>query len=43
MRRIRQLLTGERGVTRSQIVGRGDGRPDAVNHPDHDYGDGDDA
>ena len=34
MRRIRQLLTGELGVARSQI---------AVNHPDHDYGAGDDA
>ncbi|NML86142.1 hypothetical protein [Polaromonas sp.] len=43
MRRIRQLLTGELGVARSQIAGRGDGEPIAVNHPDHDYGDGDDA
>ena len=43
MRRIRQLLTGELGVARSQIAGRGDGEPIAVNHPDHDYGAGDDA
>ena len=39
MRRIRQLLTGELGVARSQIVGRGYWKLDAVNHPDHDYGD----
>jgi NADPH-dependent ferric siderophore reductase len=39
MRRIRQLLTGELGLARSQIVGRGYWKLGAVNHPDHDYGD----
>ena len=39
MRRIRQLLTGELGIDRKQIVGRGYWKLDAVNHPDHDYGD----
>jgi NADPH-dependent ferric siderophore reductase len=39
MRRIRQLLTEELGVDRSRIVGRGYWKLDAVNHPDHDYGD----
>ena len=39
MRRIRQLLTGELSVARSQIVGRGYWKLDAVNHLDHDYGD----
>jgi NADPH-dependent ferric siderophore reductase len=39
MRRIRQLLIGELGVDRSRIVGRGYWKLDAVNHPDHDYGD----
>ena len=38
MRRIRQVLTGELGVDRKQIVGRGYWKLDAVNHPDHDYG-----
>ena len=38
MRRIRQLLTVELGVARSQIVGRGYWKLGAVNHPDHDYG-----
>ena len=38
MRRIRQLLTGELGLPRSQIVGRGYWKLGAVNHPDHDYG-----
>jgi NADPH-dependent ferric siderophore reductase len=39
MRRIRQYLWDERGVARSQIVGRGYWKLDAINHPDHDYGD----
>jgi NADPH-dependent ferric siderophore reductase len=39
MRRIRQLLIDELGVARSRIVGRGYWKLDAVNHPDHDYGD----
>jgi NADPH-dependent ferric siderophore reductase len=39
MRRIRKLLTDELGVDRSRIVGRGYWKLDAVNHPDHDYGD----
>lgn len=39
MRRIRLLLTGELGVARGQIVGRGYWKLGAVNHPDHDYGD----
>lgn len=39
MRRIRQLLIDELGVSRSQIVGRGYWKLDVVNHPDHDYGD----
>lgn len=38
MRRIRQLLTDELGVDRSQIVGRGYWKLGNVNHPDHDYG-----
>lgn len=38
MRRIRNLLIDELGVNRSQIVGRGYWKLDAVNHPDHDYG-----
>lgn len=38
MRRIRQLLTDELGITRSNIVGRGYWKLDTVNHPDHDYG-----
>ena len=38
MRSIRQLLTGELGVDRRQIVGRGYWKLDAINHPDHDYG-----
>ena len=38
MRRIRQLLTTELGVDRSQIIGRGYWKLDTVNHPDHDYG-----
>ena len=38
MRRIRQLLVDELGVQRSRIVGRGYWKLDAVNHPDHDYG-----
>jgi len=38
MRRIRQLLISELGVERSRIVGRGYWKLDAVNHPDHDYG-----
>ena len=40
MRSIRQLLTGELGVDRKQIVGRGYWKLDTVNHPDHDYGEG---
>ncbi|MDB5867849.1 MAG: FAD-binding 9, siderophore-interacting [Polaromonas sp.] len=39
MRRIRQLLTDELGVARSQITGRGYWKLGTVNHPDHDYGD----
>ncbi|MEO6321585.1 MAG: siderophore-interacting protein [Polaromonas sp.] len=39
MRRIRQLLTDELGVARSQITGRGYWKLGNVNHPDHDYGD----
>ncbi|OOG45006.1 siderophore-interacting protein [Polaromonas sp. A23] len=39
MRRIRQLLIDELGVSRGQIVGRGYWKLDVVNHPDHDYGD----
>ncbi|MDQ3270643.1 MAG: hypothetical protein M3Q12_00545 [Pseudomonadota bacterium] len=39
MRRIRQQLVDELGVSRSQIVGRGYWKLDVVNHPDHDYGD----
>ncbi|MFN3570963.1 MAG: siderophore-interacting protein, partial [Polaromonas sp.] len=38
MRRLRQLLIDELGVERSRIVGRGYWKLDAVNHPDHDYG-----
>ncbi|MES2385883.1 MAG: siderophore-interacting protein [Pseudomonadota bacterium] len=38
MRRLRQLLVDELGVERSRIVGRGYWKLDAVNHPDHDYG-----
>lgn len=38
MRRLRGLLTGELGVARSQIVGRGYWKLSTVNHPDHDYG-----
>ncbi|MES2511108.1 MAG: siderophore-interacting protein [Pseudomonadota bacterium] len=38
MRRIRQLLVDELGITRSNIVGRGYWKLDTVNHPDHDYG-----
>lgn len=38
MRRLRQLLTDELGVARSQIVGRGYWKLSTVNHPDHDYG-----
>ena len=39
MRRIRQVLSTELGVGRSQIMGRGYWKLDTVNHPDHDYGD----
>ncbi|MDP3171158.1 MAG: siderophore-interacting protein [Polaromonas sp.] len=39
MRRIRKLLIDELGVDRGRIVGRGYWKLDAVNHPDHDYGD----
>ena len=39
MRRIRQQLIDELGVSRSQIVSRGYWKLDVVNHPDHDYGD----
>lgn len=39
MRRIRELLTSELGLPRSQIVGRGYWKLGTVNHPDHDYGD----
>ncbi|MGQ2979261.1 MAG: siderophore-interacting protein [Polaromonas sp.] len=38
MRRLRQVLVDELGVERSRIVGRGYWKLDAVNHPDHDYG-----
>jgi NADPH-dependent ferric siderophore reductase len=41
MRRIRQLLIEELGVDRSRIVGRGYWKLGTVNHPDHDYGEGD--
>ena len=41
MRRIRKLLQDELGVDRQQIVGRGYWKLDTVNHPDHDYGEGD--
>ena len=40
MRRIRQVLSGELGVDRKQIMGRGYWKLDATNHPDHDYGEG---
>lgn len=39
MRRIRQLLTDELGIDRSQITGRGYWKLGNMNHPDHDYGD----
>ncbi|MDB5930677.1 MAG: FAD-binding 9, siderophore-interacting [Polaromonas sp.] len=39
MRRLRQLLTADKGVARSQIVGRGYWKLGTMNHPDHDYGD----
>ncbi len=39
MRRIRELLTSELGLGRSQIVGRGYWKLGTINHPDHDYGD----
>lgn len=39
MRRLRRLLTDAHGLARSQIVCRGYWKLDAVNHPDHDYGD----
>lgn len=39
MRSIRKLLIDELGVDRKQIVGRGYWKLDTVNHPDHDYGD----
>ena len=38
MRRIRELLAGELGVDRKKIVSRGYWKLDAINHPDHDYG-----
>lgn len=38
MRRLRQLLTDELGIARSQITGRGYWKLGNVNHPDHDYG-----
>ncbi len=38
MRRIRQVLTSELGVQKQQIIGRGYWKLDAINHPDHDYG-----
>ena len=41
MRRIRQLLIEELGVDRSHIIGRGYWKLNTVNHPDHDYGEGD--
>ena len=41
MRRIRTLLIEELGVDRSRIVGRGYWKLGTVNHPDHDYGEGD--
>ena len=41
MRRIRKLLQDELGVDRQHIVGRGYWKLDTVNHPDHDYGEGD--
>ena len=40
MRRIRQMLQDELGVDRQHIVGRGYWKLDTVNHPDHDYGEG---
>jgi NADPH-dependent ferric siderophore reductase len=41
MRRIRKLLTDELGIDRKNIVGRGYWKLDTINHPDHDYGEGD--
>lgn len=41
MRRLRQLLNEELGVERSSIVGRGYWKLGTINHPDHDYGEGD--
>ena len=38
MRRIRKVLTDQLGIDRSNIVGRGYWKLDAINHPDHDYG-----
>ena len=38
MRRIRAHLLKERGRKRSTIVTRGYWKLDAINHPDHDYG-----
>ena len=40
MRRIRNVLTDQHGVARSQITGRGYWKLGKVNHPDHDYGEG---
>jgi NADPH-dependent ferric siderophore reductase len=39
MRRIRQWLTGDAGLPKAQVVGRGYWKLGEVNHPDHDYGD----
>ena len=41
MRRIRKLLQDELGVDGQNTVGRGYWKLDTVNHPDHDYGEGD--
>ena len=40
MRRLRKLLLEELGMDRGHIVGRGYWKLDTVNHPDHDYGEG---
>ena len=41
MRRLRGLLTDTLGVAKSRIVGRGYWKLGTLNHPDHDYGEGD--
>ncbi len=39
VRRIRALLLGQHGLAKESVVTRGYWRHDAVNHPDHDFGD----